>query len=264
MPNRFDGGGTWQALLTIGRPHLERSNTRDGVDPSIRHNLIAARPPAPPTRARTAQVQRSRMLAAERGSTADLAASRTAGSAEAVRTVPYSLVVHAYSNLSLHARAEQDRFEPGATIVMHGSVAQSGIPLARRAQVWAEVTLPGGNTTRVGMEEVEDGQFIAKFETQRPGVYRLRIRASGTTPRGEAFTRERLLTCAVWRGGNRPNDGDARPGGTGPGRDVVLSQLLRSLPAEDAVITPELEKCLRELGVDLDRVRKCLDKTDGG
>ena len=45
MQNRFDAGGTWYALLTIGRPHLERSDSRDGSDPSIRH--VAAVPEVP-------------------------------------------------------------------------------------------------------------------------------------------------------------------------------------------------------------------------
>src|SRR6185295_725133 len=40
-PNRFDGGRTWHALLTIGQPRLKRSDTRNGVDDSIRHTQSA-------------------------------------------------------------------------------------------------------------------------------------------------------------------------------------------------------------------------------
>jgi hypothetical protein len=201
------------------------------------------------------------MLAAEQFSTAAFAGFNTRGSSEAgQRTLPYSLVVHAYSNISLHARSEQTGFEPGAYINLHGSVAQSGVPLAHRAQVWAEVKRPDGSATTVAMGEYDDGQFAGQLATSIPGVYRLRIRASGTTLSGEPFARERLLTGAVWRGGDRPDAGN-----NGQvivdylrDRDARLCELLNCLLQRDGVITPELEKWLRELGLDPDRARKCV------
>src|SRR5262249_54367780 len=104
------------------------------------------------------------------------------------RPLPYSLVVHAYSNISLEAHTEQTTFEPGARITVRASLTQSGIPLAHRAQVWTEVTPPAGTTTTVAMPEGDDGQFSAQFATTKPGVYRLRIRARGTTLSSEPFT----------------------------------------------------------------------------
>ena len=85
------------------------------------------------------------------------------------------------SNLTLEAHVEQASFEPGARIALLASLAQSGIPLAGQAQVWAEVTTPSGDGITVGMPESGDGQFSAQFATTRPGVHRFRIRARGTT-----------------------------------------------------------------------------------
>src|SRR4029077_2096395 len=92
------------------------------------------------------------------------------------------------------------------------------------------------------------------------GVYRFRIRASGTTMSGEPFVRERLLTAAVWRGGDHPDTGN-----NGQvivdylrDRDARLCELLKCLLQRDGVITPEFEKWLRGLGLDPDRARNCV------
>ena len=67
------------------------------------------------------------------------------------------------------------------------------------------------------MPESGDGQFSAQFATTRPGVYRFRIRAQGTTLSGESFTREKTLTAAVWRGGDRVSE----PGGGINGQIII-------------------------------------------
>lgn len=262
MPNRFDAGGTWYALLTIGRPRLERSGTRDGSDATMRHQMTV-RPASPATtRARGPEARHAAMVAAEHlglAAFAEISTHATAG--QALRTLPYSLVVHAYSNVTLEARVEQGSFEPGVQLTLHASLAQSGIPLARHAQVWADVVRPGGSTTSMVTPEGEGGQFAATYTTSVPGVYRFRFRAAGTTFSGEPFTREKILTAAVWRGGDRPSD----PTGAGQiiidylnKHDARLCELLDCLLQREGAISAELEKRLRALGIDIDRVRKCL------
>ena len=254
MGERFDAGGTWYALLTIGRPRFERSNSRDGSDPGIRHPLSAVMGQPAPAPLRGPRAQRASVLAAEQ-------ASELAGAVSEQRTLPYSIVVHAYSNLSLQAHAEPAGFEPGARIVLHAALAQSGIPLARQAQVWAELASPSGATTTLVMPEGNEGQFTAQFSTTVPGLYRIRIRARGTTLSGAAFTREKTLTAAVWRGGDQA-------GGSGSAgqvmvdylreRDARLCQLLNCLLQRDGSLSAELEQRLRALGIDIERARKCL------
>jgi hypothetical protein len=261
VPNRLDGGGMWKALLTIGRPRLERSDSPDGTDHSILRGIFAP-PTGPTTRpARGAQAQRARILAAEQFAAMAVPAMSTHGEPGGLRSFPYSLVVHAYSNISLEAHFEQTSFEPGARITLNASLAQSGIPLVRHAQVWAEVTPPAGSALTAAMPEGNNKQFTTQFVTTRPGVYRVRIRAHGTTLSGETFTREKTLTAAVWRGGDNPS----YPGANGQStldylreRDARVCELLSCLIQRDGTISAELEKRLRALGIDIDRARKCL------
>lgn len=258
MPDRFDAGGTWHALLTIGRPKRKPSRTPDGSDPEIRRQMarrpaLEAAGPLLGERARRASI-----LAGERGTGALAASVGAAG--EVVRTLPYSLVVHAYSNVSMAATAEQTGFEPGARVAVHADLAQSGIPLAGRAEVWAAVTRPGGGTSTVALEEGEDGRFAGDFATARPGVYRLRVRARGETFGGQPFTREKTLTAAVWRGGDAGSDPD---GGRAivdylHRRDERLCRLLECLLHGHDAPGAELAGRLAAAGFDLERARKCL------
>ena len=263
IANRFDGGGTWHALLTIGRPRLEPTRTAAGVasvDRSIVRGIFA--PPARAATRRTellnpARLRRAQMLAAERfgRGTARVAASETSET-----QIPYSLVVHAYSNLSLAAHAKQDGFGPGSRIDVYASLAQSGIPLENSAQVWVEVINPGGQTTTMAMNEFNGGQFVGSMIAPLVGVYRLRVRARGTTMGGEPFTREQTLTVGIWRGDPVPlPEGE---GGTNRGitddRGECFCKLLVCLLRREGVISEELEKRLREFGINLDVARKCV------
>lgn len=261
VANRFDGGGTWYALLTIGRPRLERSDTRDGVDHTIRHRAVAASAAAAALPAAVV-ARRASVLAAERST--PMAVARAAATHVAtqppLRTLPYSVVVHTYSNLSLHARLEQPSFEPGAEVRLQASLAQSGIPLTRRADVWAEVRRPDGSDLTITLVEDAAGNCAAQFATTLAGVYRVRIRARGTTMRGESFTREKTLTTAVWRGGDRPTD----PHGGQVlvdylrDRDARLCEAVACLTSGEGVIGPELQRRLQSQGFDIDRLRKWL------
>ena len=264
MPNRYDAGGTWHALLMIGRPRVHRSDTPDGTDSGLRRAMTApaVRRSAPPLTGLAAQ--RDAVLAAESFAAGPASFGSSIQASAARRTLPYSVLVHAYSNLSLGARAEQQSFEPGATVQLTASLAQSGIPLAGHAQVWADVRDPGGGTAAVPMPEVADGKFAAPLAMPGPGVYRARVRASGTTMSGEPFTRERTLTPAVWRGGDHATDP-----GPGPGqavvdylrdRDARLCELLTCVLRRGGVIDAELEERFRGLGLDLAGAAKCLER----
>jgi hypothetical protein len=260
MPDRFDGGGTWQALLTIGRPRLERSDSRDGSDPAIRHHTVAQPTDLALEPARLARSQRASVLAAEDPATALTTSATDQAQDPGERTLPYSLVVHAYSNLTLEATVEQTSFVPGAPMRLHASLAQSGIPLPQGARVWAEITAPSGALSTLTMQEAGEGQFAGEFTTTTPGVYRIRVRALGTTVTGEPFTREKTLTGAVWRGGDQISDPGNSPGVIVDylrDRDERLCALLSCL-LQRGTITPELERRLRELGIDLDQAMKCL------
>jgi hypothetical protein len=105
------------------------------------------------------------------------------------------------------------------------------------------------------------GQFEAQWDTTLPGVYRLRVRAHGTSRKGYPFTRERALTVAVWRGGDRDAENSAQPGGSIVGaineQNERWCALLQCLMRADGLLSPELERRLRAAGFDTDDLRKC-------
>jgi len=169
-------------------------------------------------------------------------------------------VVHAYSNVSLRAYSQQGSFEPGARIMLHATLAQSGVPITSGTQIWAEVTRPDKSSTIVHLDATDD-QFSGHFTTTTAGIYRFRVRARGTTRRGETFLRERTLTAGVWAGGDR--DADPTRGGQSlidywRDRDRRLCELLQCLTRTNGAISPKLEEHLRALGLDVSQVRKCL------
>ncbi|NIK58881.1 LodA/GoxA family CTQ-dependent oxidase [Kribbella shirazensis] len=235
-PDRFDQGGTWHALLTIGRPHTERTaDDSDGVDLSI---LRGRAPRSAPPQQRPFEFQRAFAVANQ----------PAVGDQPGRRGLPYSLVVHSYSNVSLRATADQRSFEPGAEVTINATLTQSGVPVDGDPYLWADVTRPDGVVTTVVLDAAGPGDFTGRFGTTMPGVYRIRVRARGRTRAGEPFTRERLVTAAVWRGG------DSTPP---PAGDDSFCEFLSCLLA-DGVIDRRLIERLRRLGFDVEALRKCL------
>lgn len=61
-------------------------------------------------------------------------------------SLPYSVLVHAYSNLNFRPRVLQGSFEPGAVVDLDIALDQYGVPLNSPANAWAEITEPDGTT----------------------------------------------------------------------------------------------------------------------
>ena len=133
--------------------------------------------------------------------------------------LPYSLVVHTYSSVSLRADVDQDSREPGATVDLRATLTQSALPVEGDPFVWAEVTRPGGSSVTVTLAADHPGEFSGSFPADRPGVYAIRVRARGRTRVGRPFTREQTVTAAVWRGGDVVVD----PGSGGPATPVTVA-----------------------------------------
>jgi hypothetical protein len=171
--------------------------------------------------------------------------------------VRYSLSVHSYSGIRLQARLTQDSQEPRATLTVRAVLTEYGLPIGGgRATVRAELERPDGTTDLLALTETEPGSGIYTASTTAPlsGVYPFRVLADGTTLRGRNFTREHLLTGAVWKGGDNPpptTQDDPRE------EKERLCRLLSCLLSE-RVIKPEFEKRLKELGLDLDLIRACI------
>lgn len=174
----------------------------------------------------------------------------------AAHGVRYSVSVHSFSNVRMRATVSQDSNEPGALLHLRAVLTEFGIPLGGRADVEAELQRPDGTRTVLGLVESEPGVFEAETVTTQAGVYRFRVLAAGKTFRGRSFTREQLATGVVWKGGDQPPP-SSPPGGGGQ-REGDLCKLLKCL-LSDKVLTPEFQKRLKELGIDIDAFRRCVE-----
>ena len=271
---RYDHGGTWHALLRIGKPRTERP---DGQRPPLAGEHLATHVPANLTdrlawRARPEAIGRhsegveiARRIPPRTGrdplsvvdmtgTAENVVAGRAAGTGG---TLPYSLLVHTYSNLTLRVSSHQSGYSPGASVTVTAKLAESGVPV-RGASVWAEVSEPDGGAMTVALDEDGTGTFRGSFVAAEPGVFRCRVRSSGRSRRGYPFQREQTVTAAVWSGGDR--DAEAaheRPRADG-GAQWICS-LLRCLMA-GGVDLGDVTRRLRGLGIDVDSIRSCLEE----
>ncbi|HVZ33073.1 MAG TPA: hypothetical protein VG963_11640, partial [Polyangiaceae bacterium] len=141
----------------------------------------------------------------------------------------YSVSAMAWSNLRMRATLHQDSMEPGALLTVRARLDEYGVPVDSRASVRTELTWPDGTKTVHALSEVQPGVFQVSVVTSQAGVYRFHVLAVGVTMRGAPFTREQLLTGAVFSGGDQPLPTGA--GGTSP-----WCCLLERLLQEDSVV----------------------------
>ncbi|WP_117880517.1 S8 family serine peptidase [Aureibaculum luteum] len=167
--------------------------------------------------------------------------------------IPYSLLVHAFSNLKMKVDISQDGFEQGATIKLKVILTQYGIPLPNNVFVSAILTPPNGIKKTVTFIKGDIGEYNLDLKTQTSGIYQFRIIAKGTTLRGRDFTREQVRTGAVWVGGNNP-----APESNRSNKDKQeLCKLLSCLLSEKNFST-EFKARMVKQGIHVDGMIKCL------
>ena len=214
-PRRLDQGGVWQVLLDIGKPIYAGR----GLSTRLSRDVVFI------------QDQRETSLGGHQGG------------------LPYSLVIHTYSNLSFRASAAQSGYEPGATVQLTATLAESGVPMDAAASVWAEVTTPSKAVMRVQLLQQDDCAYLGKFVSAEIGIYFARVRAAGKTLRGFPFLREQTISVAVWIGGNNQ---------VGNSLGSALCHLLNCLFAEKGLISKQAEEILSRLGFNIAVLRHCL------
>ncbi|HEY3493974.1 MAG TPA: hypothetical protein VGK73_04780, partial [Polyangiaceae bacterium] len=239
----FDKAGTWHALLRIGKPRVAResyafSESRAGDDVSSH------------TAGKLLHSERQRLLA--RAALAGLPEARQG-------RVPYTFLVHSYSSVALRAWLRQESFEPGAKASLRATLLDSGaLPLAE-TRITAEVTRPDGSPFELGFSRVskQPGHYAATLVTSQPGVYRCRVLARARSAECHSIQREQTLTAQVWYGGDRPVESQPAEG---EDERQALRSLLCCLTSASGAVSPELWARLERAGIDVARLRRCLER----
>ncbi|MEO8596722.1 MAG: S8 family serine peptidase [Candidatus Solibacter sp.] len=170
--------------------------------------------------------------------------------------VRYSLSVQSYSGIRLQAKLLQDSNEPGATLNVRGVLTEYGLPIpGSRVNVKAEFERPDGTKGVLAMAEAGAGSgiYTGSIPAPLPGVYPFRVLVDGKTMRGRKFTREQLLTGAVWKGGDNPPP--TTTGDPQHGKDDLCKAL--SCLLGEKVFEPRFVARLKELGIDMEALRRC-------
>lgn len=181
---------------------------------------------------------------------------------EAVRTnavegsVPYSFIVHAYSNLTMNAYKVQQSLDPGATVTLFASLKEYDVPLQGDASVEAQITNPDQSDFTLKLSRISPGNYSGSFNTSQPGVYSCRLRAEGLTSKGYPFTREATLTAGVFyrgEGGREPQ----------PGTNEMICHFLECF-LSDKVLNRTMVEKLTEMGIDIKQLRACIERACKG
>jgi hypothetical protein len=149
-------------------------------------------------------------------------------------SVPYTLVVQSFSNLTFQTRVEKPVSQLGDTVHLLATLQQYDIPMTTTTSVFAEIsTTPFEHSNTVPLHSQGDGGiYAATFLATIPGLYTIRFRAMGSTIEGDPFQLEQTRTVVVQRlSADVPSDG--------PGRDQTarcLCELLQGLLSRTAVL----------------------------
>ena len=162
----------------------------------------------------------------------------------------YSVNVHSSSSLKMTARLAQTSYVPGADLTLRVALKEYGLPVSGRANVRAQLRRPDGTQSMLTLDEVEPGIFEVEQVAVLPGIYRFRVLADGHTLRYRPFTREQLVTGAVWAGGDNPSPSSSTDGG---GSKACWCEVFACLLSDRGVL-----RLLKRGGIDAKRLRRCI------
>jgi hypothetical protein len=115
-----------------------------------------------------------------------------------VHGIRYTALIQAYSNLRMKVNSSQNSYEPGARFTVRCLISEYGAPLEKRTSVSASAKFPDHSTTTVPFLQLAAGIYEASLLASFPGTYEFTVFARGFTSRNRPFTREQILTAAIW------------------------------------------------------------------
>jgi hypothetical protein len=138
--------------------------------------------------------------------------------------------------------------------MLNVALTQYGIPLTTKAHVSANVLLPGKQIKTLHLAAAGEGIYETSLTADMPGAYQIRFRAEGYTLKGRPFTREKVHSAFVYRGGDKlpPASGE----GASDDRERFCN-LLKCL-LDDKNLSREFKEKLRRQGIDVDGIARCL------
>jgi hypothetical protein len=172
--------------------------------------------------------------------------------------LPFHALVHARSNLRMRAILSQSGTTPGSTLFLRAVLTEYGQPLRTHPSVTTTLTLPDASRSTFALQETGPGVFESSVVATQSGAHRFHVVAEGFAARGQAFSREHLLSAVVGRAPH-PSDGGFGGGGSGgggSGGSDGIKDFLCCLLSE-GVLTDRFVKTAEQLGIDLDRLRRC-------
>ncbi|MEO8338776.1 MAG: hypothetical protein ABI604_03545 [Nitrospirota bacterium] len=157
---------------------------------------------------------------------------------------------HSQTDLQFKANWEQTGSYVGDLVALRATLREYEVPVENLAKVWAEATLPDGSTETMTFVGVNPGQFEGELAMAISGLYTIRMRAQGATFRGSRFEREQTFTASAYPAGYVPPSGHE-------GERPVFCEVLECLLGRD-VLTERATAWIKDWGIDVDRLRKCV------
>lgn len=116
----------------------------------------------------------------------------------------YSLMVGGRSNVKMVCNVSQNGHEPGTDLILRANVTERGLPPSDTVSVFTDVYGPDYVVSKKKLERIAPSIYGAVIPANVPGVYECKITAEGRTHGSERFTREQVVTGAVWHGTGGP------------------------------------------------------------
>jgi hypothetical protein len=164
------------------------------------------------------------------------------------KSVPYSFVVHAYSNLQFDAYLQQDSFKHGSAVTVIATLKEYDVPINANIAMWVEITTPQSNTFNLKLDQTTADFYSGIFNTSTAGVYSCKVRAEGYSSSNNKFTREKNLTACVYYGNH-----DNLP----PTNIDEMCDLLQCL-LSDQVLSSRVMENFDKIGIDFKALKDCI------
>jgi len=170
-----------------------------------------------------------------------------------VHGVKFTALVHAYSNLRINCTLSQNSYEPGGTISLRCLITEYGIPLIKDTSVISSYIMPDGSVNTITLNKVSSGIYETQLRADYQGVYVFTVQANGFTSRNLPFTREQVLSAAIWKGGDAP----APTSSTDTSQNPFHVTICKFLNCLKRTMDKGAKERLKKNGFDIDSLIKC-------